>query len=224
VTAPQIVIGMSQAGRGALAGPLVVTAAAFRFGEPPVQARYQSLRGEQRLSAADPRSFADPVQRGVLDVAIRDAALAVAIVERGAKEIDARLMRSIFPETMKLAVSRVLEELVAKGMGQTPTDYLVLVDGDVELPEGIPCPVRAVVDGERQVGPIGAASIVAKVHRDAHMDALHAQYPDWRFDQHKGYPTAAHKQLLRTHGPSSVHRKSFRPVAEANGLPPGFEV
>jgi ribonuclease HII len=219
VTALQIVIGLNEAGRGALAGPLVVAAAAFRFGEPPVQARYQSLRGEQRLSAADPRSFADPVQRGVLDVAIRDAAIASAIVERSAKEIDARRMGSIFPETTKLAVSRVLEELVAKGMGQTPTDYLVLVDGDVEIPEGIPCPVRAVVDGDRQVWPIGAASIVANVHRDAHMVALHAQYPEWHFDQHKGYPTAAHEELLRKHGPSAVHRKTLRPVPGANGAP-----
>jgi len=221
---PQIVIGVDEAGRGALAGPLVVVAAAFRFGDPPVQARYQSLRGEVRLTAADSKSFSNPVQRGVLDVAIRDAALAVAIVERSAKEIDARLMGSVFAASTKLAVSRVLEELVAKGLGQVPSDYQVLLDGDVEIPDGIPCPARAIVNGDRLVWQIGAASIVAKVHCDARMLALHAQYPEWSFDKHKGYPTAAHKELLQKYGPSPVHRKTFRPVAEARGLPPGFEV
>ena len=221
---PQIVIGVDEAGRGALAGPLVVAAAAFRFGQPAVQARYRGLRGEKRLTAADSKSFHNLVERGVLDVAIRDAAVAVAIVERSAKEIDARLMGSIFPESTKLAVSRVLEELVAKGMGEAPADYFVLLDGDVEIPDGIPCAVQAIVDGDRQVWQIGAASIVAKVHCDAHMVALHAQYPDWCFDQHKGYPTDVHKALLKKHGPSPVHRKTFRPVAEARGLPPGFEV
>ncbi len=221
---PKIVIGVDEAGRDALAGPLVVAAAAFRFGQPAVQARYRSLRGEKRLTAADPRSFSSPVERGVLDVAIRHAAVAFAIVERSVKEIDARPTRSVLAETTKLAVSRVLEELVAKGMGEAPADYLVLLDAGVEIPAGIPCSVQAIADGDREVWQISAASIVAKVHCDAHMVGLHAQYPNWRFDQHRGRPTAAHKALLKKHGPSPVHRKTLHPASGAEGLPPRLEV
>lgn len=221
---PQIIIGVDEAGRGALAGPLVVAAAAFHFDQPAVRARYRGPRCEKRLTAADATSLSNAVERGVLDVAIRNAAVAVAIVERSAREMGARPMGSIFPETTKLAVSRVLEELVAKGMGESPADYLVLLDGDLDIPDGIPCAVQRIEDGERQVWHIGAASIVAKVHCEAHMAALHALYPYWGFDQHQGYPSAVHKERLKEHGPSPVHRKRFLPVAGAEGLPPGLEV
>lgn len=221
---PQIVIGVGEAGRAALAGPLVVAAAAFRFSQVAVHARYWSLRGEKRLTAADPTSFSNLVECGVLDVAIRHAAVALAIVERSAKEIDARPMDAVVLETTQLAVSRVLEQLVAQGMGEAPADYLVLMDGDVEIPAGIPCAVQTTAVGDRQVWQIGAASIVAKVHCDAHMVALHAQYPAWGFDDHKGYPSAVHQELLDQHGPSPVHRKTFCPVAARHGAPTAYEV
>ncbi len=220
---PQVIIGVDESGRGALAGPLVVVAAAFRRGASPVTAEYRGLRGDKRLTAGDSKSFSNPIHREVLDQAIRASALALAVVERSAQEIDERLMSAVHPEATRLAIARVLEQLTTKGNGTSPADFLVMLDGEGQIPEGIPCPVRTVVDGDKHVWQIGAASIVAKVHCDARMLALHTRHPDWGFDQHKGYPTAAHRRLLAEHGPSPVHRITFRPVAEARGLPPGFE-
>ncbi len=71
---------------------------------------------------------------------------------------------------------------------------------------------------------IGAASVVAKVYRDKRMAELHERYPEWGFDKHKGYPTPKHKALLGDLEATPIHRRTFKPVAEAQGMPPGFEV
>ena len=90
----------------------------------------------------------------------------------------------------------------------TPTE--VLIDG-LFCPQ-IAVPARAIVRGDSSIADISAASILAKTARDAVMLELHAQYPDYGFNRHKGYPTAAHLQALRAHGVSVVHRRSFAPV------------
>ena len=223
MTTPSIIIGVDESGRGSLAGPLVVCAVAFLREEQPVTAAYHSLRGDKVVTAGDSKSFSNPVHREVLDQAIRSVALGYTVIERSASEIDARLMFHVFPESLHLAISRLLEQLLAKGFSKNPQDYLVMVDGDVPLPQGLGCPMRAVIDGDKLVWQIGAASIVAKVACDAKMVALHEQYPKYDFAKNKGYPVHAHKKVLKALGPSPVHRKTFRPVAEALGLPPGFE-
>jgi ribonuclease HII len=95
-------------------------------------------------------------------------------------------------------------------------DFL-LVDGKQTVPVALP--QRAVVKGDSLSASIAAASIIAKVRRDALMDALHLEYPQYQFHRHKGYGTADHCRLLREHGPCPEHRRSFRPVREA--LPAG---
>jgi ribonuclease HII len=74
------------------------------------------------------------------------------------------------------------------------------------------CRVEAIVKGDSRVAAISAASILAKVDRDRQMLALHAEYPQYGFDRHKGYPTRVHMELLQAHGPCPFHRKSFGPV------------
>lgn len=217
-----VIIGVDEAGRGALAGPLVVAAAAFSVFESPVTANYHSVHGDKVITVGDSKSFSSANQRDVLDIAVRNIALAVSVVERSAKEIDERLMYHVFPETTKLAVSRVMEQLVKRGIGSRPSDYLVLLDGDLHIP-GIPCPVRSIVDGDKRVWQIGAASIVAKVHRDNVMMTLDSRYPGYELDKNKGYPVPTHKKLLKKLGPSPVHRKSFRPVSQAGGPIAGLE-
>jgi len=88
----------------------------------------------------------------------------------------------------------------------------VLVDGN-RLPV-LDVLAEAIVKGDSKVQAISAASILAKVHRDRWCQALHAQYPQYGFDGHKGYGTAAHLQALKQHGATPWHRKSFSPVAE----------
>jgi len=220
----KIVIGVDDSGKGALAGPLTVCAVAFKKGDPPVTATYHGVRGEKLLTAGDSKGFTNPLHREVLSKAIKDAALGFVVVERTAEEIDARLMFHVYPETVKLAVSRLLEQLIAKGGSKNPHDYLVMLDGETQIPIEFGCPVRAIADGDKLVWQIGAASILAKVVCDDRMDALHAEFPSWGFDKHRGYPTAAHKAMLCEHGPTKVHRRTFRPVAEAQGPLPGFEI
>lgn len=220
----RIVIGVDEAGMGALAGPLVVCAIAFQYEDPAVTATYHGVRGDVVVTAGDSKSFRNPTQREVLDVAIRGSAHAIALIERSNKEIDARLISNVFPEALKLAIARCIEQIVLRGQFTDPRHYLVVVDGEIAVPDGLPCPARAIPDGDKKVWQIGAASIVAKVARDRHMMSLSQKHPEYDFEKNKGYPTPDHKKRLKQHGVSTVHRKTFRPVAEAEGPKPGFEV
>lgn len=218
----KVIIGVDEVGCGALAGPLVVAAAAFTVNAEIVTATYRGVRGDKQLMVGDSKSINEN-HREVLARAVEERALATCIIERASKEIDARLLSTVFPETIGLVIARVLEELHHKGVGDKPDDFLVMIDGDIMLPPNLPCPYKKVVDGDKKIWQIGAASIIAKVRRDGVMLKLHEKYPLYGFDKSKGYPTPAHKKLLKEHGPSAVHRRTFRPVAEAQGLPEGFE-
>jgi ribonuclease HII len=95
----------------------------------------------------------------------------------------------------------------------------VLVDGN-RLPPGLTVPARAIVGGDASEPAISAASILAKVRRDQILRALHAQWPPYGFDVHKGYPTPSHLAALQRHGPCPEHRRSFAPVRAALRLRP----
>lgn len=219
-----IIIGVDETGRGALAGPLVVCAAAFHDPTPIVTATYRGLRGDKKLRVGDSKSFSNPAHREVLNRSIRASAAAVAVVEQSARQIDERLMFVVYPETLRLAIARVIEELVRKGYRDTVKGFVVKLDGETPRPPGVPCAVHSVPGGDKTIWQISAASIVAKVYRDARMAEMHERYPDWGFNQHRGYPTPNHKALLKVLEPTPIHRRTFRPVAEARGMPPGFEV
>lgn len=218
-----IVIGVDECGVGALAGPVTLCAVAFLLEIPPVTTVYQGLRGDRVLVANDSKSFTQPAHREKLAEAIRASACAVTVVERTVEEIDARLLSVVFPEALKQVISETLQNLMAVGFSQDPLMYRVMLDGELAVPEGITCPVFPVIGGDKHVWQIGAASIVAKVHRDAEMNRLHELHPGYSLDTNKGYPVPAHKKHLKERGPSPAHRRTFKPVAEWNGLPPGFE-
>ena len=126
-------------------------------------------------------------------------ALCVSIAEASAEEID-RL--NILQATL-LAMQRAVQ-----GLRLAPKQ--VLVDGN-RVP-ALTMPVQAVVAGDATVAAISAASILAKVHRDRLCLELHARFPDYGFDGHKGYPTREHLAALQRHGPCAAHRRSFAPV------------
>jgi ribonuclease HII len=132
---------------------------------------------------------------------IRAKALCCSIAEASVEEIDSL---NILNATL-LARSRAVEGLRLK-------PHKVLVDGNC-LPV-LDVLAEAIVKGDSKVPAISAASILAKVHRDRWCLQLHAQYPEYGFDRHKGYGTEAHLQALRTHGATPWHRHSFAPVAE----------
>ncbi len=179
--------GVDEAGRGPLAGP--VFAAAVILGPAHGIA---GLADSKKLSAK---------RRTTLAVQIKQRARAWAIASASVEEIDAL---NILQATL-LAMRRAVE-----GLALAPA--VVLVDG-LYCPE-ILQPARAIVRGDSTVAEISAASILAKTARDALMLELHHAHPQYGFDRHKGYPTAAHLAALRVHGVSAVHRRSFAPVRE----------
>ena len=179
--------GVDEAGRGPLAGP--VFAAAVILG--PAHG-ITGLADSKKLSAG---------RRAALALQIKLHARAWAVASASVEEIDAL---NILQATL-LAMRRAVE-----GLALVPAE--VLVDG-LYCP-AIPHPARAIVRGDSTVAEISAASILAKTARDALMLELHHAHPQYGFDRHKGYPTAAHLAALRAHGVSAVHRPSFAPVRE----------
>lgn len=183
------IAGVDEAGRGPLAGPLVVAAVVLDPARTP-----SGLDDSKRLSAR---------RRDALYDAILDSALGHCIVVVGADEID---RRNIFQATL-----HGMREAL-RGLAQTPR--LALIDGN-RLPEDLPCPAEWRIGGDALEPAISAASILAKVARDRALFELHRQFPRYGFDRHKGYPTAEHLAALREHGPCPAHRRSFAPVREA---------
>ena len=183
----EMICGVDEAGRGPLAGP--VFAAAVILGRT------------HEISGLDDSKMLSAKQRVSLAAQIRQFAVAWAVASASVEEIDAL---NILEATL-LAMRRAVQ-----GLAQKPTE--VLIDGP--YCPAVAQPALAIVRGDSTIAEISAASILAKTARDAAMLELHAAYPDYGFDRHKGYPTAAHLTALRIHGVSSVHRRSFAPVRE----------
>ncbi|MEI2418313.1 ribonuclease HII [Orrella sp. JC864] len=186
------IAGVDEAGRGPLAGAVYAGAVIL-----PKRARIRGLADSKVLT---------PERRQELAVAIRAKALAWAVASASVEEIDRlNILQATF-----LAMRRAVQALA-----QAPD--LALVDGN-QAPS-LPCMVRTVIKGDATEPAISAASILAKTERDADLLRLHGLYPQYGFDQHKGYATALHLQRLREHGPCPAHRTSFAPVRAMLGLP-----
>ena len=186
-----LVCGIDEAGRGPLAGP-VVAAAVILDPQRPIA----GLNDSKKLSEKKRRALA---------VEIREKAIAWAVAEASAEEIDRiNILQATF-----LAMQRAVAALVV-------TPVAALVDGN-RIPK-LAIPAEAIVQGDGKVASIAAASILAKTVRDAGMVELHARYPAYGFDRHMGYPTAAHFAALQAHGPCPAHRRSFAPVAQLSLL------
>jgi ribonuclease HII len=181
-----IVAGVDEAGRGPLAGPVVVAAVILDPARP--------IRGLN-----DSKQLTEDV-REKLYARIVERALAHCVIFVEREEID-RI--NIFQATM-VGMTRSL-------LGLSLVPHLALVDGN-RLPRGMPCEGRAVIGGDASEPAISAASILAKVSRDRHMHSLDALHPGYGFAKHKGYAVPEHMAALDRLGPCEVHRRSFAPV------------
>lgn len=190
-----LVAGVDEAGRGPLAGPVVAGAVVFLRPCPPALAAL--LDDSKRLSGPARQAAAQ-----ALRAAAAEGILAFALGAASAGEIG----RLNILHAALLAMRRAMLRLAV-------APSLALVDGN-RAPL-LPCPVRCVVGGDAKSLSIAAASILAKTVRDAGMARLDARWPAYGFARHQGYPTAAHRAALLTHGPSPHHRRGFRPVEEA---------
>ncbi len=182
-----LVAGVDEAGRGPLAGPVVAAAVILDELRP-----IQGLADSKKLSAR---------RREALFDEIRAKALCCSIAQASVEEIDAL---NILQATL-LAMRRAV-------LGLRLPPKLVLVDGN-RLPV-LDIRAEAIVKGDDKVPVISAASILAKVTRDRWCLEYHQQFPQYGFDQHKGYGTADHLAALRLHGPCPQHRRTFRPVTD----------
>ncbi len=180
-----LIAGVDEAGRGPLAGPVVAAAVVLN-----PRGAIDGLRDSKQLTAGERERLAE---------LIRERAYAWSLGRADAADID---RMNILQATL-LAMARAVAGLA------TPPRH-VLVDG-LHCPSLL-CSVEAVVGGDRRFASISAASILAKVTRDAEMVALDGRYPQYGFKRHKGYPTAEHREALRRHGPCPFHRRSFAPV------------
>lgn len=186
------VAGTDEAGRGACAGPLVVAAVVLphgRRGEVPGLADSKLLTERAREAAYD-------------EVVAR--ALAVSVVVVPPQEVDRRGLHVMNVRAMRQAVVRL-----------DPCPSYVLTDGFPVA--GLPAPGLAVWKGDRVAACVAAASVVAKVTRDRMMTDLHASYPVYGFDEHKGYSTPEHTSAMAEHGPCREHRFSYVNVRAAAG-------
>lgn len=184
------VAGLDEAGRGALAGP-VVAAAVVLPPQSPLDGIWARVRDSKQLK---------PAERAALAAEIRRAAQAWAVAAVPAAEID---QMGIGPAT-RLAMYRALATLAV------PPDYL-LIDW-VKLRQ-VNIPQESLPRADERIVTVAAASILAKVHRDELLVELDRQFPHYGFAAHKGYGTRSHREALARHGPCPVHRFSFAPLA-----------
>lgn len=191
----RLVAGVDEVGRGPLFGPVTAAAVILPAALADKPDLLCGLKDSKQLKEAD---------RERLAMEIRAVALAWAVAEVDVATIDRVNIR----EATRLAMRQALVELWAT----MPADF-VLVDGNcaVDL-SGLGCQQRTVISGDARSVSIAAASVVAKVHRDARLRQMDTEFPGYGLARHKGYGTPEHLDALRRLGPTSEHRRSFAPV------------
>ena len=181
----ELIAGVDEAGRGPLAGPVVAAAVIFNSEKPPIPFKDSKLLTER--------------QRERLYIWLMESGASVGIGVVKQDEIDRINILQASLLAMKKAVLRL-----------SVTPEKLLIDG--QFTTDLPIRQEAVVQGDRKIAVISAASVIAKVTRDKMMRGFHRKYPQYGFDRHKGYPTRAHKEAILKHGASPIHRLTFRGV------------
>lgn len=179
------IAGVDEVGRGPLAGPVVAAAVIL-----PAEPRIQGLNDSKKVPQP---------KREELFVKIHEVALAVGVSIIENDVIDATNILVASLDAMRKAVRSLKVQ-----------PHLVLVDGNQKAGTGFP--ERAIIKGDALSAAIMAASIIAKVTRDRIMVEAHAKYPEYGFDQHKGYGAKVHMDALQKYGPCPIHRRSYAPV------------
>lgn len=188
-----VVCGCDEAGRGPLAGD--VFAAAVIFDKDTV---IEGINDSKKLTARKREELFDEIMEKAVDFSIQTATV---------EEIeDINILNAAM-----LAMKRAVEDMDTK-------PDVCLIDGN-KTPEGLECPAIAVVKGDAKSQAVAAASILAKVARDRYMEQMAEQYPEYRFEKHKGYGTKLHYEMIDRYGPCGIHRMSFlkKYYAKKNG-------
>ncbi|MCP4428215.1 MAG: ribonuclease HII [Chloroflexi bacterium] len=190
-TGLRLIAGLDEAGRGALAGPVVAAAVILPLDQPKRLAALAEVNDSKRLTAKIRERLYALIVENALSYGI-GSVLAPVVDEIGIIPATKRAMRT--------AVSQL-----------TPAPDYLLIDGRIRL-QTLPTPQQSIIRGDGKSLSIAAASILAKVTRDRRMIELDAQYPLYGLAQHKGYGTAQHLAAIAEHGPCPIHRYTFSPI------------
>ena len=182
---PKPVVGVDEAGRGCLAGPVFAGAVILSFP--------QKFKDSKLLNPKQRQIFANEIKKNH-QFAIGTASL---------KEIEELNIH----QASLLAMKRAVDKL------QLSQGHL-LIDGKFSIESLAYLSQTAIIKGDRRVSPISAAGILAKTERDKLLSEYSSQYPEYGFEKHKGYATKSHKEAIKRHGPCSIHRKDFSGVKE----------
>ena len=193
----QRIVGLDEAGRGPLAGPVAAAAVALPLERADLTQALRGVRDSKEMTAS---------QRDRLSDKIKDVAIVWGIGQSSVEEID----RMGIVNATKTAMQRALD-MASNGTGFIP-DCLFL--DYMPWPERSDVPQLSIVDGDKHSLTIACASVLAKVWRDQFMRNLDRQFAGYGFAQHKGYGTPAHLKALQKSGPCAAHRQSFRPIGE----------
>ena len=193
----KIVIGLDEAGRGPLAGPVFAAAVIINF------SNHLSIKSLKRLKVRDSKKLTPKKREQIYEVLISHPLIKWAASRASEKVVD----RINILQATKLAMKRAVKNLEKKIKKQA--DFLIL-DGRIKLDLDIP--QKSIIRGDNKVFSCAAASIIAKVRRDRLMRRHDKKYPEYGFVSHKGYGTKKHMAALTGLGPCKIHRKSFKPV------------
>ncbi len=185
------ILGIDEAGRGPLAGPVTLAYVAS-----PVTRRRKIFRNIRDSKKLTPRG-----REEWFEILKNHPELQVGVTSVGPGTIDKRGITA----AVKIGINRLLRRLNIK-------PKMILLDGSLFAPPE--CPQKTIIKGDEKIPIISAASIIAKVSRDRKMLRLHKKYPKYGFDKHKGYGTKAHLQKLKIHGACAIHRTRFAPIAK----------
>lgn len=204
---------LDEAGRGALAAPVVAAAVVIKINRRSDRGARRRREGAGRVGVQilkdvsrsdldnirDSKKLTPKKREELYKILIKNLA-----IEWGIGRISERVIDRInILEATKLAMKRAIQKL-----GRKP-DFLIL-DGNFKI--DLPIPQKSIIKADEKVFSCVAASVLAKVTRDRIMKRYHKKYPRYGFDRHKGYPTKLHCKMLKKYGPCKIHRKSFRPV------------
>ena len=202
------IIGVDEAGRGPLAGPVVAAACMIENGI--------SIEG-----IIDSKQTKEEDREKTFEVLVHHPSVKYGVSVVSHTEIDEVNILQATMNAMKRATDELLSKISKSKSKIDPEDIIALIDGN-RVPLDMPVESKYVIKGDGSIFSIAAASIIAKVTRDRIMVELDKKYPHYNLAQHKGYPTFEHRSLLMKHGPSDIHRTSYGPVKQAmlaHGIP-----
>jgi ribonuclease HII len=201
----KVVVGLDEAGRGPLAGPVVAAAVALNQ-KSKIKNQNEKLKFKNLLKKIrDSKKLTPPKRKELYQQIIKCPFIKWGIGKVSEKVID---KINIF-EATKLAMKKAIESLKKKL--KRKVDFLIL-DGNFKI--DLEIPQKSIVKGDEKVLSCAIASIITKVTRDKIMEKYAKKFPEYGFEKHKGYGTKFHLKMLKKYGPCKIHRKSFLPVAK----------